>query len=82
MGANSKRIFLSQISTITYLYESSHDKQPKGMGCWGFSIGTKNGHRLKDNEFWTNEPMLYSEAVKLAKLEAQKQGYCTIYVLP
>ena len=81
MKTNNKRIILSQISVISYLYKNSHDKQPRGMGCWGFSIGTKNGHRLKDNEFWTSW-MMYSKAVKLAKLEAQKQGYYTIYVLP
>lgn len=79
--SNSKKVALSQITVETNLYWYEYGKNPKGYGSWAFSIGDKSGYRDATKAFFTNA-MTYREAVKVAKLEAQKKGATIIYVLP
>lgn len=76
------QISLNQITVSTRSYECSHARKPKGFGTWAFAIG----HTVREvendiNLAWWSKPAKYSDAVKEAKREAQKQGVYTIYVL-
>ena len=63
------------ISVSKRYYKNDHDgKEPRGYGHWAFKIRGK--------EWWTPEPMMFSEACKLAKKEAQLKCVSIIYVLP
>lgn len=74
-------IALNSIMVSTRLYEREYGKQPKGRGSWAFSIGDTKGYDDVSKAFFTNS-MTYREAVKVAKLEAQRQGATIIYTLP
>lgn len=74
-------VALNQITVATHLYEWEYGKAPKGRGSWAFSIGNKDGYRDATKAFFTDS-MTYREAVKVAKLEAQKRNATIIYALP
>lgn len=76
-----KSLALNQIIVSTRLYEREYCKLPKGRGSWAFSIGGTQGYDDVTKAFFTNS-MTYREAVKVAKLEAQKKGADVVYVLP
>ena len=62
-----------QVSTRDYYF--SHGKEPKGRGCWGFSIG----ERVKADydvmkAWWSPCSCTYAEARKLAVEEARRRG--------
>lgn len=75
------KVALRSIKVNTKEYELNHQKAPRGVGVWAFSIGNKAAFDDVEKAFWTGS-MNYSEAVKMAKLEAQKQGATIIYVMP
>ncbi|MCQ2105964.1 MAG: hypothetical protein MJZ26_09250 [Fibrobacter sp.] len=75
-----KAVALSSIQVSTFLYTREHVSQPRGHGSWAFSIGDRAGYDNPDKVFWADG--LYSQAVRQAKIEAQKQGKEKIYVLP
>ena len=74
-------IALSSIIVSTRLYEREYGKQPKGRGSWAFSIGDTKGYDDVSKAFFTNS-MTYSEAIKVAKQEAQRRNANIIYTLP
>ena len=75
------RISLNQIEVNTVSYRWAHGHLPKGKGNWAFAIGNKKeAEENPDKVFWVNYS-LFSDAVKVAKREAQKKGVTTIYVL-
>lgn len=74
-------IALSSIIVSTRLYEREYGKQPKGRGSWAFSIGDTKGYDDVSKAFFTNS-MTYSEAIKVAKQEAQRRNATIIYTLP
>ena len=77
----TSKIPMSAISVVTSLYYYDYNKEPKGRGCWAFSIGSKEAYRDVSKAFFTDS-MTYREAVRVAKEEAQKRGATIIYVLP
>lgn len=81
MKTKETKVAKNQISVVTSLYYYEYSKEPKGRGCWAFSIGSKEGYRDVSKAFFTDS-MTYREAVKVAKEEAQKRGATIIYVLP
>ena len=77
----TSKIPMSAISVVTSLYYYDYNKEPKGRGCWAFSIGSKEACRDVSKASFTDS-MTYREAVRVAKEEAQKRGATIIYVLP
>jgi len=67
----TSKISLSQIEVKTSNYVNTYGKAPKGFGQWAFQIGDSIG--------WITDT--YSEAVKVAKRSAQRQGIDRIDVL-
>ena len=67
----TRKISLNQIEVKTSSYVNAHGKDPKGFGQWAFQIGDSSG--------WITDT--YSEAVKVAKRSAQRQGIDRIEVL-
>lgn len=74
---NSKReeIKLSEVEISTHEYESAHGHAPKGRGHWGFFFG--NG---LSTPWFAPGDILYSEARKLARVEAQRRGVTRVSV--
>lgn len=70
---------MSKIEFITTPFFLSHGKEPKGKGCWAFSLDKKAD---AENIFFTKS-MLYSEAKKEAKkhFKALNEEFNSIYVL-
>jgi len=62
---------LRAIRLETRQFEFAHGKKPSGQGSWAFSI---EGH-----EFWFHGSM-FSDAVRLAKRQAQKMGATVVSV--
>ena len=67
----TRKIALSQIEVKTNSFVNAHGRDPKGFGRWAFQIGDSIG--------WITDT--YSEAVKVAKRSAQRQGITQIEVL-
>ncbi len=78
---NQTKVALRNIEVNTKEYESVHQKAPRRVGVWAFSIGNKDAFDDVDKAFWTGS-MKYTDAVKMAKQEAKKQGATIIYVMP
>jgi hypothetical protein len=69
--------FLNEAVRVeTFLYKSSHSKEPRGIGLWYFSF-TKNG----SDSFSPETTMSYGDALKWAKEKAKKENKSTIYVM-
>lgn len=74
-------IAISSIEVSNVLYVRENGKAPRGYGYWAFSMGVRKSSPAEKYIFWA-EGMTYGEAVKLAKLEAQKRGVRYVYALP
>lgn len=66
---------LSTIAVDTSDYVRSHGREPRGRGTWGFYIGNTSGDA---SLYWAKTAacitsMTYSEARRLAKLEAARR---------
>jgi hypothetical protein len=72
------------ITVSTSLYRRTMMREPnkKVVGNWWFSIGSTEGYNDIEKAWSPNGHYKYSEAVKLAKAQAKKQGATIIYVLP
>ena len=76
-----KKIALNYIAVSTRLYTRSYGKQPRGKGTWAFSIGDTKGYEDPTEALFVYNKT-YSEALKIARLEAQNQNAELVYVLP
>lgn len=67
----------------TTSYIGVHGKDPKGFGCWGFSIGTSKVEDYDADTVVFTPAMSYTDAKKFAKQTFKDRGMSngTIYVL-
>lgn len=77
----TRKVALGDIRVSDSLYRRDTVRSPRGKGRWAFSIGNTEAYDDVAKAFFTDY-MSYTEAVKVAKKEAQKRGAETIYVLP
>lgn len=73
-----RRMPLSAIRVDTAPYERSHMKAPRGRGSWAFDLDGER--RFAVPLFWHSGT--YAEAVRAARLAAQKLGSCRVLVQP
>lgn len=78
----TSRISLNQIEVDTATYRWNLGREPKGKGQWYFAIGNRREAMDDITKAFATGYMYYTDAVKVAKREAQKKGVTTIYVLP
>jgi hypothetical protein len=71
----AKRIKLSDVHIYTNMYELSHGHKPRGRGSWAFHFGDD-----VNTPWWTPGSLLYSEATKLVRIEAQRRGVTAVAV--
>lgn len=63
------------ITVNTFDYEFSHGRSPRGRGHWAFFFDRRA--RIED-AYWVEG--YYTEAKRLARLEAQRRGVCEVFV--
>ncbi|MBI4028852.1 MAG: hypothetical protein HY376_00580 [Candidatus Blackburnbacteria bacterium] len=64
----------------TSQYELVHGKKPRGHGSWAFMFDKKTYDDI--NEVWWTGSMVYSEAKKIALVEAKRRNASIVYVQP
>lgn len=69
------KIKLSEVEICTRDYEFAHDHAPRGRGCWAFYF--ENDPRTA---WWAPGSLLYSEACRHARAEAQRRGVTSVSV--
>jgi hypothetical protein len=73
--STAKQIKLSDVQIFTNSYEFAHGHKPRGRGSWAFYFGDD-----ASTPWWTPGSLLYSEATKLVRIEAQRRGVTAISV--
>jgi hypothetical protein len=79
-----RRALNERIEVVTWEFEASHGKAPKGSGQWAFRL--EDHPRGKDGEvIWPTQgkgAMTYAQALKLAKKQAKEEGMNYVVVMP
>ena len=77
-----KKIALAKIEVRTTEYKMIHGKLPSGTGHWGFEFQGFQHDKIIHQLWFAPVAMSFSEAKKLAKLEAQKYGVDIMVLCP
>lgn len=73
---------MTKVAFSTSAYRREHDHEPRGKGSWAFFMGAEDGNAEDPNLWWAPGSLTYTEAKKLATIEATNRGVTYVGVAP